>query len=155
MALSNHMVLKYRIEAQGCISILLQKIWQWPSLVHKHMIRPTTFPSSTCPVSIFNSWRGLFFYGKALHTQEQLLREKLRLYHNHNLCQMAQQQIISCSYEHTFASVSSSAIPQFPAALSTSSVTLGNLRNRGFPGDGDTTGRKGLGRGCRCSRQNV
>ena len=29
------------------------------------------------------------------------------------------------------------------------------LSNRGFPGDGDTTGRKSLGRGCRCSRQNV
>jgi len=27
------------------------------------------------------------------------------------LCQMAQQQIISRSYEHTFASVSSSAMP--------------------------------------------
>ena len=34
-------------------------------------------------------------------------------------------------------------------------VALGNLSNRGFPGDGDTTGRKSLGRGCRCSRQNV
>ena len=35
-----------------------------------------------------------------------------------------QQQVISRSYEHTFASVSSSAIPQFPVALFTSSVTL-------------------------------
>ena len=58
------MVLKYRIEAQGCTSIRLQKIWQWPSLVHKHMIKPTTFASSTCAVSIFNSWRWLFFIAK-------------------------------------------------------------------------------------------
>ena len=35
-----------------------------------------------------------------------------------------QQQVISRSYEHTFASVSSSATPQFPVALFTSSVTL-------------------------------
>ena len=34
-------------------------------------------------------------------------------------------------------------------------LALGNLSNRGFPGDGDTTGQKSLGRGCRCSRQNV
>ena len=35
-----------------------------------------------------------------------------------------QQQVISRSYEHTFASVSSSATPQFPVTLFTSSVTL-------------------------------
>ena len=38
--------------------------------------------------------------------------------------QNSQQQVISRSYEHNFASVSSLAIPQFPVALFTSSVTL-------------------------------
>ena len=35
-----------------------------------------------------------------------------------------QQQVISRSYEHTFTSVSSSAIPQFPVTLFTSPITL-------------------------------